>query len=99
MSNMHIKQDDDSSRGSFYIEENGNRIAELAYTWRGKDVLSIDHTEVDEILEGKGVGSALVEHIVAFAREKGIKMKLYCAFAKKVFEKRKDYHDVLIKDH
>ena len=99
MSDMHINQEDDSSRGSFYVEENGKRIAELAYTWRGKYLLSIDHTEVDEILEGKGVGSALVEHIVSFARDKGIKMKLYCAFAKKVFEKRKDYHDVLIKDH
>ena len=99
MSDMHINQEDDSSRGSFYVEENGKRIAELAYTWRGKYLLSIDHTEVDEILEGKGVGSALVEHIVSFAREKGIKMKLYCTFAKKVFEKRKDYHDVLIKDH
>ena len=89
MSDMHIKQEDDSSRGSFYVEENGKRIAELAYTWRGKYLLSIDHTEVDEILEGKGVGSALVEHIVSFAREKGIKIKLYCAFAKKGIRKTK----------
>jgi len=94
---MHIRQEDDSKKGSFYIEENGKRIAELAYTWRTKDVISIDHTEVDESLEGKGVGSALVEHVVQFARETGIKIKLYCAFAKKVFERHTDYNDVLNK--
>jgi uncharacterized protein len=96
---MHIKQEDDSTRGSFYVEDKGKRVAELAYTWRSKDVLSIDHTEVDESLEGKGVGSALVDHIVSFARETGIKMKIYCAFAKKVFERHKDYNDVLTTDH
>jgi predicted GNAT family acetyltransferase len=96
---MHIKQEDDSTRGSFYVEENGKRVAELAYTWRSKDVLSIDHTEVDESLEGKGVGSALVDHIVSIARETGIKMKIYCPFAKKVFERHKDYNDVLATDH
>ena len=94
---MHIQQEDNSKKGSFYIEENENRIAELAYTWRSKEVISIDHTEVDESLEGKGVGSALVEHVVQFARETGIKLKLYCAFAKTVFERHTNFNDVLDK--
>ena len=94
---MKIQQEDNPQRGSFYIEKNGNRVAELAYTWRSKDVMSIDHTEVDESLEGKGVGSALVEHVVLLAREKGIRLRLYCPFAKTVFERHENYHDVLEK--
>ena len=94
---MQIQQEEKEKLGSFYIEENGNRIAELAYTWRSDDLMSLDHTEVDESLEGKGVGSALVEHAVNFAREKNIKIKLYCPFATKVFERHKEYHDVLAK--
>ena len=92
---MHILQEDNGSRGSFFIEENGNRVGELAYTWRSDQVISIDHTEVDESYEGKGIGAALVEHAVTFARQTGLKVILYCPFAKKVFERHKEYADVL----
>ena len=94
---MHIRQKDDSKRGSFYIEENGNRVAELAYTWLDDNVISIDHTEVDASLEGQGVGSQLVEHVVSFARETGIKLKVYCPFAASIFERHRDLRDVLAK--
>ena len=92
---MTITQEENGTRGSFFVEENGNRVAELAYTWHDKGLISIDHTEVDESLEGKGVGSALVEKVVSFAREKGIKIRLYCPFATIVFKRHKEYHDVL----
>lgn len=88
-------QEDNGQRGSFYIEENGNRVAELAYTWRGDKLISIDHTEVDESLEGKGIGSALIERAVSYARETGVKYQLYCPFASKVFERHQEYKDVL----
>jgi predicted GNAT family acetyltransferase len=94
---MNIQQEDNKLRGSFFIENDGNRVAELAYTWRGDSVISIDHTEVDESLEGQGVGSALVQDVVTFARETGIKLILYCPFAKVFFERHKNYSDVLAK--
>jgi uncharacterized protein len=92
---MHIRQEENGKLGSFFIEENGNRIAELGYTWRDDNIISVDHTEVDDSLEGKGVGSALVQHVVAFARETGVKLRIYCPFAKTVFARHKEYHDVL----
>jgi predicted GNAT family acetyltransferase len=93
---MHIQQEDNGKLGSFFIEENEKRVAELAYTWRGDGVISIDHTEVDESLEGQGIGGALVEHAITFARETGVKVKLYCPFATKVVARHKEYHDVLL---
>jgi|RhiMetdeSRZDD1v2_1073273.scaffolds.fasta_scaffold36265_3 uncharacterized protein len=95
---MKIQQEENGKLGSFFIEENGNRLAELAYTWRSDHIISIDHTEVDPSLEGKGIGAALVEHVVTFARETGVKLKLYCPFAKTVFTRHKEYHDVLVNE-
>ena len=92
---MHIQQEENGKLGSFFIEENGKRVAEAAYTWRGEKIISLDHTEVDDSLEGKGVGSALIQHVVTFARETGVKLILYCPFAKGVFARHKEYHDVL----
>ena len=92
---MTIQQEDNKQRGSFFIEENGNRVAELAYTWRSDSVVSLDHTEVDESMEGKGVASALVEFAVSFARETGIKFILYCPFAQVYFKRHKEAQDVL----
>ena len=92
---MHILQEDNGAHGSFFVEENGNRVGELAYTWRSDRLISIDHTEVDESYEGKGLGAYLVEHAVTFARQSGLKMILYCSFAKKVFERHEEYADVL----
>jgi uncharacterized protein len=92
---MLIQQEEHGKLGSFFIEENGKRVAELAYTWRGDGIISLDHTEVDESLEGKGVGSALVQHAVTFARETGVKFTVYCPFAKTVFARHKEYSDVL----
>jgi uncharacterized protein len=92
---MNIQQEDNGQYGSFFIENDTGRIAELSYTWRTNDVVSIDHTIVDENVENHGIGSALVERMVDFAREKNIKLKLYCTFAKAIFERKTDYHDVM----
>lgn len=92
---MNIQQEDNKKYGAFYIEKDGNRVAELAYSWKGDKLISLDHTEVDDSLEGKGVGSTLVEFAVNFAIESGIKIVLHCPFAKKVFEKHREYKDVL----
>lgn len=92
---MTIQQEDNKERGAFYIEENGNRLAELAYTWRSDSIVSIDHTEVDESLEGKGVAKMLIEYAISFARETGIKFILYCPFAKVYFARHKEYSNLL----
>jgi uncharacterized protein len=46
-------------------------------------------------LKGKGAGKELVSKSVEFAREKGIKIVPVCSFAKGVFDKTKEFQDVL----
>ncbi|MFZ4058524.1 MAG: GNAT family N-acetyltransferase [Ferruginibacter sp.] len=93
---MLIQQTENSSKGSFFIEENGERLAEMTYSMAGANLMIIDHTEVDDRLRGKNIGLQLVQQAVAFARLHQLKIMPLCPFAKAVMEKKKDdFKDVL----
>lgn len=92
---MEIQQNDNGKKGKFYVEVNGEVLAESTYVWSGENKIIIDHTEVDDRLAGKGIGKQLIQKAVDFAREKHIKIMPLCPFAKTLFDKIKDYQDVL----
>lgn len=93
---MLIQQKQDGAKGSFYVEENGNTLAEMTYSMTGNNLMIIDHTEVSDELRGKNVGYQLVHTAVEFAREKQIKIIPLCPFAKSVFDKKgAEFADVL----
>lgn len=92
---MEIHQKDNGEKGSFYIEIEKSIAAEMTYVWAGRDRIIIDHTEVGEELKGKGAGKQLVAKAVEFARQKGIKIIPLCPFSKSVFDKVKEFSDVL----
>lgn len=90
-----VKQQETDSKGSFYIEKNGERIAEMTYSKAGDDRIIIDHTEVSDVLRGQGAGKQMVEKAVAYAREKKISIIPLCPFARSVFDKNPSLRDVL----
>lgn len=92
---MQIKHKEIGSKGIFYIEENGEKLAEMTYSKAGETLIIIDHTEVNARLKGKGAGKQLVQAAVTFARERKIKILPLCPFAKAVFDKTPEYGDVL----
>lgn len=92
---MDILHKDNGKNGMFYVEENGEVLAEMTYVWSGADKLIIDHTGVSEVLKGKGVGKLLVKSAVDMARDKHVKILPVCPFAKSEFEKNPAYNDVL----
>jgi predicted GNAT family acetyltransferase len=92
---MEIKFQENESKGAFYIEENGKRVATMTVSKAGGNILIIDSTEVDDALRGKNAGKQLVEAAVKHARDNKYKIIPLCPFAKSVFEKVKDYQDVL----
>jgi predicted GNAT family acetyltransferase len=92
---MNIQQQDNGKKGSFFLEEDGKRVAEMTYVWAGSDLFIVEHTEVDESLEGRGVGKQLVQQAVAFAREKNVKLLPLCPFTKAMIDKTPAYQDVL----
>lgn len=93
---MDIKQQQNQSKGIFYVEEEGKRLAELQYSMANNNLLVINHTEVNEILQGKNVGKQLVNAAANFARTRQYKILQLCSFAKAVMKKREtEFADVL----
>jgi predicted GNAT family acetyltransferase len=92
---MNVKQKDNKEKGMFFIEMDNKMVAELTYIWENKNKIIIDHTEVDPILQGKGVGKLLVAKAVEFARENNIEIILLCPFAKRIIQGTPEFHDVL----
>jgi predicted GNAT family acetyltransferase len=92
---MQIQRDEHGRKGAFYIDEDGEWIAELTYLKSGDGLITIDHTEVHEKLRGEGIGEDLVKAAADYARENNLKIKLICPYARKVFEKHPEYGDVL----
>ena len=91
---MQIQRDEHGRKGAFYIDENGEWVAELTYL-KSNGTMIIDHTEVDEKLRGEGVGQDLVKAAVEYARENDLKIRPVCPYTKKVIERTPEFQDVL----
>lgn len=92
---MKIQREEHKNKGAFFIEKDGDWIAEMTYYREGQRKIVIDHTEVDESLQGQGIGEKLVEEAVKFAEENNLLIKPVCQFAKKILESDEKYEDVL----
>ena len=66
----------------------------MVYHFIDINTFVITHTEVEEILEGKGIGRQLVAAAVDYARKHSYKIKAICPFAKKVLDRSPEYADV-----
>lgn len=88
-----IEHERKGHKGAFFWAQDGTRLAEMTYTVAGSRVI-IDHTDVDEVLRGKGAGAQLVRAAVEWARKEKVKLLPLCPFAKSVFDKTPEYGDV-----
>ena len=92
---MLIQHKEIGKKGMFFIEEDGAILAEIVFSHPTKDQLMIEHTQVDEELQGQNIGYELVHHTVEFARQHQLKVIPVCTFAKAIFDKKPDFKDVL----
>jgi predicted GNAT family acetyltransferase len=92
---MEIQRDEHGRRGAFYIEKDGEWVAEMSYIKQGSGAIIIDHTEVDKSLRGQGIGQKLVRAAVDYARANNLKVRARCRYARISLEENPDYSDVL----
>jgi uncharacterized protein len=92
---MLIQNKKVGNKGMFYVGQDGAILAEMVYTMPSPDKMIIEHTEVDESLEGKGVGKQLVQTAVEYARTHNIKIIPLCIFTKSVLDRKKEWQDVV----
>lgn len=90
---MEIEHANDGKKGHFKAIEGGVQAGIMTYVWAGDEKFIIDHTLGNP--DFKGVGIKLFDSAIAFAREKNLKIIPLCPFAKKMFDKNQEVHDVL----
>lgn len=95
MDEIQVLHEDDGKRGSFFVEIERKRMAEMVYVMAGAKKMIIEHTDVDESLKGQGIGLKLLEELVDFARKESLKVIPLCPFAKAMFQKKAELGDVL----
>ena len=82
----------------FYIgDTEENPSAQIILSDMEQDIITIDHTYVYEQLKGQGAGKQLVKKVVDFAMTNNKKIIPICSFAKKEFDKHKEYECILYK--
>ena len=91
-----VEHEEAASKGAFYIDKAGQRVAEMTYSRTNATMIIIDHTDVDDSLRGEGVGRQLLNALVDWARSTGTKVLPLCPFAKSQFDKDPAIRDVLV---
>ncbi|MFN3440320.1 MAG: GNAT family N-acetyltransferase [Acidovorax sp.] len=91
-----IQHQEQDTKGAFYVESGGQRLAEMTYSRTNATMIIVDHTEVDPSLSGQGVGRELLGALVQWARATGTKVMPLCPFAKAQFGKDATLRDVLV---
>jgi predicted GNAT family acetyltransferase len=91
---LEIQHEEDEGRGAFFIALQGERFAEMTYSRVDPARVIIDHTQVDERLQGRGVARKLLDAAVAWARATQTRVHATCPYAKAQFEKDASIRDV-----
>lgn len=78
-------------------DHNENEVGEITFIQSGKNTIIIDHTGVKESHRGQGLAEQLVLKVVNKAKREQLKIIPLCPFAKKEFDLKREYSDVLHK--
>lgn len=69
--------------------------AELTFSRVNPHLIIADHTFVPESMRGTGMGKALVERLIADAREEGLKIIPLCPYVKAQYLRHPEWADVM----
>ena len=92
---MEIQHINRETKGFFKAVSDENEAGRMTYSWAGKEKIIIDHTEVNEVFNGRGVGKKMVLTAVDYARDNNLKIIPLCPFANAMFNKITEIRDVL----
>ena len=92
-----VQHQESGAKGAFYIAAaTGERLATMTYSRANESLIIIDHTEVAPSLAGQGVGRALLDALVAWARHSKTKVMPLCSFAQAQFGKDASIRDIVM---
>ncbi|MEO1768180.1 GNAT family N-acetyltransferase [Candidatus Enterococcus ferrettii] len=79
------------------LNEEGQEAGEMTWSDAGEEIMIIDHTFVDPAYRGQKLAESLVREGVEIARREHKEIIPLCPFAKREFELKSEYSDVLRK--
>lgn len=85
---------DNVAASRFELPVDGH-VAFVTYRKGGDGVISLNHAEVPRVLEGRGIGSRLVEATLDRVRSDGLKVVPRCSFVRAFIERHPEYADLL----
>lgn len=94
MSQFEFTHEVTGTKGAFLATANGTHAGEMTYSRLNDHVVIVDHTGVFGGFEGTGLGKALVDHGVRWAREHQQRIMPLCPFARALFERTPESQDV-----
>ena len=77
------------------MNQKDEEIGETTWSNAGESMIIIDHTSIHQDYRGLGIGDQLIALTVSYARQHNKKVIPLCPFAKKEFDQKKEYQDVL----
>jgi uncharacterized protein len=90
---VDVRDNREASRVEALLD--GEVVGFADYRVRSEKVRSFVHTEVDDRMEGQGVGGQLVRGVVETAREQGFTILPSCSFVRAYMRDHEDTHDLL----
>jgi uncharacterized protein len=88
---------DNTALHRFELHVDGE-VAVVVYEKAG-DLLRLIHTEVPELLEGKGMGSKLVGAVLRFAQENKVSVVPLCPFVAQYMKRHPEYNATVDPPH
>jgi predicted GNAT family acetyltransferase len=88
------KVTDNTARSRYELEMEG-AVAFIEHAGEG-DAVAFLHTEVPEVMAGKGIGSKLVRGALDDARRRGLKVVPRCTFVRGYVERHPEYQDIVL---
>ena len=92
MTNVDVQHRDNSQR---FTARTDSGLAYISYERPDRGTIDLQHTVVPEGDRGRGIGAALVQSAVAYARENGLRVIATCPFVKAWLDKNPDQQQVL----
>jgi len=85
-----------TKRSRYELVTDGH-ISYVEYMLPGKKLI-LTHTEVPKALEGKGIGSKLIDHVLDDAKNLGLKVIPLCPFIASYIKRHPEWNSVLDDD-
>lgn len=93
---MQIEHQNSKRGGVFYIEDQGQRSAEITYQQHDSNTIIADHTWVDPNFRGEGVARKMLDVLVDYAREHQLKIIPQCSYVAVMFKRDQSLKDVAV---